>query len=578
MEFSHLLVDAIWRPSFLLKYYGLRDHLQPSSGRLGTPSWDQSPLNPRNRVDSLETSFSRWRIDGATICGTCIFAIPLDLLPNLPPLRIMLHISDQTDYPAALRHSLDACIGVPLRDGKAIARLGLARHLCRALDYHCAQHPDFLAEYIKLPFGSKLIFEDVTADVADMRLDVERDYYVETHMKTLQALQQLWPDVAQDEWPPVVGIDELRLVKQFNETVALVEYPGQSLAVFKSVSDSLEHTYHELHFLLTCAPHPHIMPRPLAVITKKSVFGGKNGVLGFLLQYYPVGSLRDVLPARQRTNTLSNSDKLRWCRQVASALAHIHGMGTFYSDLRPENVLLDSKENAVLCDFEQRGNWYEWCAPEVLYRQYVENIRARLPDRVINSPYDRLLKEYAQSHSPSASACYTPAESRIEARNRPWFALPPAAREKAVVYSLGLFIYCVFEGLSNVQRNVANQFPIDPDVEYPVFQQTPEDLQKVIQQCLIDTPDWQAVALPQTFRVVRVNGLLYPETQTDLERDTHVTFEIVMDTFLKFWGVELMRAEKFLDSPEWKKGDFGANRASLREVVNALEDRSNHLN
>ncbi|KAL5001510.1 hypothetical protein BDV10DRAFT_192125 [Aspergillus recurvatus] len=579
MELSHLIVDAVWRPSFLLKYHELQDHLQPSAGRLGSPSWESSFLNPRNRVETLDTASSRWRIDGATICGTCVYAIPLDLLPNLSPLRVLLYLSDQTEYPAALRQSLDACTGVPLRDGNAISRLGLAKHLCRALDHHCAQNPGFLQEYSRLPFGSKLIFEDITPDVADMRLDVERDYHVESNMKTLQCLQQSWPDVAREAWPPAVDINELRLVKQLNEAVSLVDFLGQSLAIFKSASDSLHHMYHELRFLLTCPPHPHIMPRPLAVVIKKSAFGGRNGVVGFLLQYFKGGSLRDILPARQRSATLSDTVKLRWCRQVASALTHLYEMGTFYSDLRPDNVLLDSEENAILCDFEQRGNWYEWSPPEVLYRQYAENIRARLPDRVIKSPYDCLLKGYARSHSLSTSACYTPAESPIEARNRAWFALPPSAREKATVYNLGLFIYCVFEGLSNVQRNVANQFPIEPEVEYPTFRRTPEALRKIIQHCTGDTPDSGTSKLQSVSpRVVRVNGLLYPETRTDLEPDTRLTFNAVMDTLLEFWSTELMRAERFLESADWGAGDFGRDRASLRDVVGALESCSEDLN
>ncbi|KAL4771488.1 hypothetical protein BDW60DRAFT_64627 [Aspergillus nidulans var. acristatus] len=578
MELSHLIVDAVWRPSFLLKYHELQNHLQPASGRVGPPSWDSSFLNPRNRVDNLDTASSRWRIDGATICGTCVYAIPLDLLPNLPPLRVLLYISDQTEYPAALRQSLDACTGVPLRDGNAISRLGLAKHLCRALDHHCAQNPGFLQEYSKLPFGSRLIFEDITPDVADMKLYVERDYGIETNMKTLQYLQQSWSDIAQDAWPPAVDINELRIVKQLNEAVMLVDFSGQSRAIFKCASDSLHHMYHELRFLLTCPPHPHIMPRPLAVVLKKSAFGGRSGVVGFLLQYFEGGSLRDILPARQRSATLSDTVKLRWCRQVASALTHLHEMGTFYSDLRPDNVLLDAEENAVLCDFEQRGNWYEWSSPEVLYRQYVENIRARLPDRVVISPYDRLLKEYARSHSLSTSACYTPAESPIEARNRAWFALPPSAREKATVYNFGLFIYCVFEGLSNVQRNVANQFPIEPEVEYPTFRRTPEALRKIIQQCIGNPPDWGTSELQSgSSRVVRVNGLLYPETRTDLEPDTHQTFDAVMDTLLGFWSTELMRAERFLESADWSAGDFGRDRASLRDVVDALESQSEDL-
>ncbi|KAL5336519.1 hypothetical protein BJX70DRAFT_280452 [Aspergillus crustosus] len=572
MELSHLIIDAILRPSFVLKYHELQDHFNPSSGRVGPVSWDNSPLNPRNRVDTLDTSSSRWRIDGATVCGSCVYAVPLDLLPHLPPLRILLYLSDQTEYPAALRHTLDACVGVPLRDATAISRLGLARHLCRALDHHCARNPGFLEQYLKLPLGSRLIFEDVTADVSHMKLDVERDYGVESDMKTLQSLQQSWDDIAPRAWPPTVEITDLCLIKQLNDAVSLVKYPGQPYAIFKSATTSLHHTYHELRFLLTCPSHPHVMPKPLAVVTKKSAFGGKSGVIGFLLIHLSGGSLRDTLPSRQRNGTLTESVRLRWCRQVASALAHLQGAGNFYSDLRPDNVLLDSNDNAILCDFEQRGNWYEWCAPEVLYRQYAENIRGRLPDRVVNSPYDHLLRGYARPHSLSTSTCYTLAETPIEARNRAWFALPPSAREKAVVYTLGLFMYTVFEGLSNVQRNVANQFPIEPEVEFPEYRRTPTYIQKIIEHCTGDVPDWQPVGLlSEPWRVVRSNGLLYPEAQPDLEPNTRKAFDLVMDCHLNFWTIELARAERFLERPEWATGDFGRSRPPLRDVVDALE-------
>ncbi|KAJ0419073.1 kinase-like domain-containing protein [Aspergillus carlsbadensis] len=573
MELSHLIVDAVWRPSFVLKYHELQNHLHPSSGRIGPSSWDRSFLNPRNRVDSLDTTSSRWRIDGATICGNCIYAIPLDLLPDLPPLRILLYVADQTEYPIALREGLDACAGVPLRDGKAISQLGLAKHLCRALDHHCARDPNFLQQYRKLPFGSRLVFEDITPDVADMRLEIERDYDIESNMETFQSLQQLWPDVPSDDWPPTVDIYDLRLIQQLNEAISLVKTLGHQSVIFKAATKSLHHTYHELHFLLTCPPHPHVMPRPLAVVTKKSAFGGKVGVVGFLLHHFTAGSLRDILPARQRAGTLPNSLKLRWGRQVASALVHLNRAGTFYSDLRPDNVLLDSDENAILCDFEQRGNWYEWCAPEVLYRQYAENIRSRLPERVINSPFDRMLKRYTDAHTLATSTCYTSTETPVEARNRAWFALPMIAQEKASVYSLGLLLYTIFEGLSNVKRNVANQFPIEPDVEFPTMRWTPDAIEKIIKRCTSDVPNWQATGLQSgSSRVVRVGALLYPEARTDLPRDTRETFDTVMTSFLNFWSIELARAEKFLESPEWETGDFGRNRPRLYEVLEALEN------
>jgi hypothetical protein len=71
-----------------------------------------------------------------------------------------------------------------------------------------------------------------------------------------------------------------------------------------------------------------------------------------------------------------------------------------------------------------------------------------------------------------------------------------------------------------------------------------------------------------------VGSLLYPEAQTDLPRDTRETFDTIMTSFLNFWRIELARAEKFLESPEWETGDFGTNRPRLYEVSEALENLS----
>lgn len=84
MDLSLNLVDACWRASYVLKH----EKLLESSCR-ATPSpqtqWTNSALNPKNRPDTLDTRSSGWRIDGATACGTCFYAVPLDLMPRKIP-------------------------------------------------------------------------------------------------------------------------------------------------------------------------------------------------------------------------------------------------------------------------------------------------------------------------------------------------------------------------------------------------------------------------------------------------------------------------------------------------------------
>jgi len=570
MELSHSLIDAVWRPKFVLELErgNLRRWLDPTSHLVGSPPWQLSPMNPKNRVDSLDIAHSGWRVDGGTICGTRLFATPIRLLPTLPPLGISILLPDQTTFPPALRSTLDAAASVPLRSGPAIANLGIARHICRALDHQCAIDSRLLQVYRSLPFGSELVFDAVKQNPTEMELTVMPNYTLEQSTKTLSALRGLWPDIPSENWPEAVDHASLRLVRQIHDTVCLVETPKfDGGVIFKSAVGSVDHIYHELRFLLTVPPHPHVMPRPLGIVTKRSAFGGKRGVVGFLLRFFPAGTLRDILPERQRAGTLSNRLKLNWCRQVTEALIHIRETSdTFVSDLRPDNVLLDESESVILCDFEQRGNWHEWCAPEVLFRQYAENIRANLPVSGMDSlQYRQLLAGYTQQSGVT--------ENRVQAANRPWFLLPIAAQNKATVYSLGLFIYTVFEGLSNVRPNIANQWPIDPDIEFPMIRHTPPTVMDLVRRCTSCAEDLgqRCAAQSPCARVVRRGGWLYPEGQTDLERGSVTAARVVLDVAFSWWSNELDKAEKFLQTDEWRSQQMGLERPSLQEVLQGLD-------
>ncbi|KAK4171358.1 hypothetical protein QBC36DRAFT_391167 [Triangularia setosa] len=604
MDPSHNIIDALWRPKFILAEHRLRALSHSSKNHLtGPTSWHASSLNPKNRVDSLPQWHTGWRIDGATICATRFFAVPLDL-DHVSPLSIFVDVPDQNNYPAALRSSLDTARGVPIRDGHTISRLGISRHLCRALQYHCAQGPKLplLARYNRLPFGSRIVVENIAADVADMRISIQPNYDLERSALTVDTLRSLWPEILLHNWPPVVDLASLQLVKQIHDTVSIVSTrtlpAGRGIdtsnippiAIFKSSPDTpLDHMYHELRFLLTVSPHPNIMARPLALVTKRVAFGGKQAVVGFLLRYFPRGSIRDILPALQRAGTLTPSTKLAWCRQIASALLHIEETaGTFYSDLRPDNVLLaDDGEGVVLCDFEQRGNWHEWCAPEVLFPQYIENIRAAITDlehsrqnvgdnskalemcRHLVTTFDNSLP--LQKNSFSSKGIETP----VEAKNRPWFRLTSQQQEKASVYSLGLFMYTVFEGLSGVCSNIANEWPINPDIEFPSVKDTPVEVMSLVRRCTAEASQWQENgerdSLPP--RIVRGSGgVLYPAGRTNLEPNTAESITAVLDAAHTWWMSELDRAQRFFKSDAWCHMTVGQVRLTLSEVVRELDN------
>jgi hypothetical protein len=578
MEISHTLIEAIWRPHFLLKYSSLKDTLVTSDTSASLP-WESSALNPRNRIDSLRQS-STWRIDGATVCGTHFFIVPTCLLPGLAPLRLDLYVPDQNSHPVHLRNVLESSISAPLRDLQRISELGISRHLCQALDAHCQPNPAFLEEYSRLPFATRLVFERIESNVARMELIVIPWHEVESQSKSVPQLQLFWErDLSPEKWPETICLSRLQLVRQIHDSVSVVRIASvpNVLFAFKSTVENLEFVYHELKFLLTIPPHSHVMPPPPFVVTKRSSINGKEGVVGFLLQYYPSGSIRDLIVRNSSDDCISMGSRLRWCSQITSALVHVNEKGgTFYSDLRPDNVLLSTttsqegevSDRVILCDFEQRGNWYEWCAPEILYRMYAESIRSTVASQKITlqDRWQRVIESYAQGTISPKNA--------VEAKNRAWFSLSRRSQEKAMVYSLGLFVYCLFEGVSNVRVSIANSFRRDPHVEFPVFQHTPRPLQDLIRQCTIDSSEWPENAkdlLPKrTKPMIRVGDKLYGAKfqAGDYNADAK---DDVLQTGLKWWATELERTESFLHSEAWKCQDFGRERPTLRDVLCSLE-------
>ena len=180
------------------------------------------------------------------------------------------------------------------------------------------------------------------------------------------------------------------------------------------------------------------MDRPLYVVTKKSNFGSKHGVCGFILPFYPLGSIRDILPYRALSGTLKARHQFEWSRQLFPALIHIRDVTGTFSDLRPDNVLVsgsarDESQNVILCDFEQRGNWYEWCTLEVLCGMYAENLRA-CPSSIDsgNVPHD-LVNAHWRSDVLSIQSKRRNLKFGLHGSNSAWFSLSPQSREKAQV-------------------------------------------------------------------------------------------------------------------------------------------------
>ncbi|KAK4112548.1 hypothetical protein N656DRAFT_779424 [Canariomyces notabilis] len=228
---------------------------------------------------------------------------------------------------------------------------------CRALGRQGVKDPSILHWHRGLHFEFELVFEQIVPDSADMPLIIVLIYPLERKTLPLSTLHELWSGLPSNGWPDAVNISSLRFVRQI-DTVYLAETPGpggKELTIFIGHRLPGLAVSRELRFLLTSRPIRTSCRKPLGIVTKRSAFGSKQGIVGFLLRYLPAGSIRDILPAKQRAGTLSNRVTVQ-VELVPAGHKRNHPRSSLesVSDRRPDTVLLDGDRGVVLlCDFEQ---------------------------------------------------------------------------------------------------------------------------------------------------------------------------------------------------------------------------------
>ncbi|PVH82363.1 hypothetical protein DL98DRAFT_395403, partial [Cadophora sp. DSE1049] len=438
--------------------------------------WDHSPLNPKSRIDSLTpVRTPTWRIDGCTSLGTQFFTVPTSISP-LPPLRVATFLPDPAHWPARLRLDLNLEKAFLFRDSR-VAHFGISQHILRALEFWSASILDFENLYSELPFGSRIMFGNMAMDVRRIRIRVIRTHDLERQLLSLTNLKlnQSIP------LPETLDISQLTLVRQFQDSASLVRILGsdedEPAVVFKTLSDTPKYLYHELDTLLSLAEHANIISRPGHIVTKRCKFGGKVAVVGFIIQYHRQGSLRDQLPLRRHHGTLALDDQLKWAAQIVRALQHIKSKGPgWYCDLRLDNILLSDKDNVVLIDFEQRGVLPAFASPLDNYLQYVN----ALVNEPLLNPAER--KEYADLYDMHIRP-FVPKRRDRHQGCVPWLCMTKSERDGSELYMLGRLLWCIFEGVSAPQRDIWMEYLYEPDIEFPEFRRTPEELRELILSC-----------------------------------------------------------------------------------------------
>lgn len=628
MELNSRTIHDVVHPTAAFSQPARYDAPAPVS-EPGTPSssWSRSQLNPKNRVDSLEPlEKPLWRIDGCTGLGTQYYTIPL-FLDGGPPMRFDVFIPEEAAQASRLRWILDLDAAFHTKDASRVRRLGISTHILRALQVWTVKTgitgPDSVASmYQDLPFGSRIIFENLDLNVHNIRITVARMYPLERQLVAFSRLDSTL-DLPREALPEPIDISKLRVVQQLHDSVCLVQvlpdhhhhrhhHHAQEHArlwVMKALTSGTKYLYHELRALLNMEPHPNVITRPVFLVTKYCKFGGKTAVVGFVSPYHAGGSLRDSLPLLRIHGQLRLQDQLKWATQLASAVVHVRERGRmFYPDLRLDNVVLSApSSDVVMLDFEQRGVWCEFASPEVNALEYARIIASDGPsspsspspsspdpDPDLNTDPDApTIPADVRERFAAMLTGYLPSWEALQSReeyaalppgydsyNIPWLCLSADEQEAAEVYMLGRVLWCLFEGQSAPQPGAVWQsYRHEPDLEFPAFRLTPPPLRSLIDRCTAGRrrPLSDLVVRRRSKLVLRADRRRRPHDYDDEEEEEEGEARRVLEVARRWWTEELEAAEAFLQTRdrlrsqgEWPGNYFG--RPKLREILAYLED------
>lgn len=582
----HPTAAFVEQPSYPGATLNNRDH--GKDGRVES-TWESSPLNPKNRVDSFDIPKDPlWRIDGCAGLGTHFYAVPLFMLPAIPA-RVDVFIPEQTSQTPEMRALLQLDDAFHTKDRARVSNLAITRLITRKLQVWTSAMLDPRTWYNSLPFGSRIVFENLSLHLGDIRIQVARLHNLERQLKSTAFLKDMWGGTV--NLPSEIPLSSLEIVEQLHDSVCVVRL-GNKDWILKALTSYPKYLYLELRNLLSIKPHRNVISRPGWLVTKKCSFGGKNAVIGFLIEYHRHGTLRDMLPFRRAHGTLTVREQVRWSLHITSALQHLHEKcHFFYPDLRLDNVVLSETGSAILVDFEQRGVWCEFSAPEVNFIDYMliiassdeilESIRERFKSKV-----NKLLRGFDDITD------FTCSQEHVEflpSYNIPWLCLTREEQEAAEVYMLGRLLWTIFEGVSAPHRSAVWQsYKWESDLEFPAFRRTPVRVRGLIERCT----SGRRATLSE--RVARVGSKLElmsgSETSHNSGRPSSTEGGVggseemeIHQAAKRWWEDEVAHAEAFLDRREalldqgqWTGNPF--NRPTLSAVFAELDSLRKDMN
>lgn len=109
------------------------------------------------------------------------------------------------------------------------------------------------------------------------------------------------------------------------------------------------------------AAHPHVVQIQYACACQENIY--------LALPYYQNGSLKDLIKSRQ----LSMREIIRFSIQICTGLHNIHSKGLIHFDIKPDNILLSDRNEALVSDFGLAKNVDQdyKATPELMYKKHI---------------------------------------------------------------------------------------------------------------------------------------------------------------------------------------------------------------
>eukprot|EP00027_Filamoeba_sp_ATCC50430_P001383 CAMPEP_0168547680 /NCGR_PEP_ID=MMETSP0413-20121227/4164_1 /TAXON_ID=136452 /ORGANISM="Filamoeba nolandi, Strain NC-AS-23-1" /LENGTH=427 /DNA_ID=CAMNT_0008577947 /DNA_START=5 /DNA_END=1284 /DNA_ORIENTATION=+ len=162
-------------------------------------------------------------------------------------------------------------------------------------------------------------------------------------------------------------------------TVKLAKHrpTDKKVAIKISSEDEIQREYSVLKTL----HHVHII-QPIELVTvPPELRTNPKHERGMVLEYLDGGDLIDTI---ERHGRLSEEVALRYLGQLSLALSHCHKMGVAHRDVKPDNLLLDTKTgNMVLADFGLAA----YCHPNQRMQGKVGSMLYAAPEVLKGLPY-----------------------------------------------------------------------------------------------------------------------------------------------------------------------------------------------